>query len=407
MKKLLKNIGPSTLIAAAFIGPGTISVCSLAGINFGYDLLWALVFSIVATMVLQEMSARLGLVTGKDLASVIRIYFSSTWKKLLALSLVILAIVFGNAAYEAGNITGAVLGLDAVFQVAEFSFLNQNINILPILIGFVSILVLALGSYKKIEKVLMLLVLLMSLSFVISALLIVPNWLDILQSIFVPRFPETSLTTILAIVGTTVVPYNLFLHSAIVQEKWKSVSSIKHARWDIFIAIGLGGLVSVCVVIAGAALHTSEITTQDFSSLALSLAPLYGDYATYLLGFGFFAAGITSSITAALAAAYVLKSALNWQGKSGKIYFKLVWILIVLAGVLFSSLNIQPLQLIQTAQISNAIVLPFAAIFLYITVNNSQWMGKYKNNALQKILGLLILLFAVFLGAKSLFFFFL
>ncbi|GGE30100.1 Nramp family divalent metal transporter [Psychroflexus planctonicus] len=401
MKKLFQNIGPSALIAAAFIGPGTITVCSMAGIAFGYDLLWALLFSILATIVLQEMSARLGLVTGKDLAGLIRIYFTTPWKKILSLILVIVAIVLGNAAYEAGNITGAVLGFDAVFKLDKVSFFEMDLNILPILIGGIAIFILALGSYKKIENVLMLLVVLMSLSFVISALLIAPDWLGIAKGIFVPSFPENSLTSILAIVGTTVVPYNLFLHSAIVQEKWNSPNAIKYARWDIFIAVGLGGIVSMAVLISGAALYQEGIMTSDFSKFADSLAPLYGDYASYLLGFGFFAAGITSTITAALAAAYVLKSTLNWQGKSGKLYFKLVWIGIILSGVIFSSLGIQPLELIQTAQISNAILLPFAAIFLYIIVSNKKWMGKYKNNFWQSAFGFFILLFSLFLGFKS------
>lgn len=401
MKKPFQNIGPSALIAAAFIGPGTITVCSMAGIAFGYDLLWALLFSILATIVLQEMSARLGLVTGKDLAGLIRIYFTTPWKKILSLLLVIVAIVLGNAAYEAGNITGAVLGFDAIFKLGKVSFFETDLNILPILIGGIAIFILALGSYKKIENVLMLLVVLMSFSFVISALLIAPDWVGIAKGIFVPSFPESSLTSILAIVGTTVVPYNLFLHSAIVQEKWNSPNAIKYARWDIFIAVGLGGIVSMAVLISGAALYQEGIMTSDFSKFADSLAPLYGDYASYLLGFGFFAAGITSTITAALAAAYVLKSTLNWQGKSGKLYFKWVWIGIILSGVIFSSLGIQPLELIQTAQISNAILLPFAAIFLYIIVSNKKWMGKYKNNFWQSAFGLFILLFSLFLGFKS------
>lgn len=406
MKKIFQNIGPSALIAAAFIGPGTITVCSISGITFGYDLLWALAFSILATLVLQEMSARLGLVTGKDLAGLIRIYFSSPWKKILALILVIVSIVLGNAAYEAGNITGAVLGLNAVFKPDESSAFYSEFNLFPIAIGLFALIVLALDSYKKIEKVLVFLVILMSLSFVLSAVLISPDWIGILKGIFVPSFPENSLTSILAIVGTTVVPYNLFLHSAIVQEKWNSPKAIQYARWDILIAIDLGGVVSMAVIITGAALHENGIASTDFSNFAESLTPLYGKYASFLLGFGFFAAGITSTITAALAAAYVLKSCLNWSGNSGKLYFKLVWVGIILSGVFFSSLGIKPLELIQTAQISNAIVLPFAAIFLFIIVNNKKWMGEYKNNIWQSALGLLILIFTLFLGIKSLFQFF-
>lgn len=407
MRKLFQNIGPSAIIAAAFIGPGTITVCSLAGIQFGYELLWALFLSIVATLILQEMSARLGLVTRLDLAATIRNFYSTKWKKMLSLSLVIIAIVIGNAAYEAGNITGAVLGLKSVFGFKDAYLLGLKFDLLPMCIGLMAMLILGLDSYAKIEKVLIALVVLMSASFVTSAILIKPDWLSICKGLFIPRFPTDSLTTILAIVGTTVVPYNLFLHSAIVQEKWTSAKQMGFARRDIVITIGLGGLVSMCVVIVGAALHANKSTATSFSDFALGLAPLYGDYATYLLGFGFFAAGITSTITAALAAAYVLKSCLQWKGRQAKVYFKWVWFGIILAGIVFSSFGIQPLHLIQTAQISNALVLPFTAVFLYVIVNNTQYMGNYANNWTQKIIGILILGFTVFLGFKSLVFFFL
>lgn len=407
MKKYLQNIGPSALIAAAFIGPGTITVCSMAGIQFGYELLWALFLSIIVTIFLQEMSARLGLVTGFDLAALIRKYYTTKWKNWLALALVIFAIVVGNAAYEAGNITGATLGLRAIFNLEPTHYGEQYFDILPFCIGLSAMFILVLNSYAKIERVLITLVVLMSLSFVISAILVVPNWLAVIQGVFIPRFPEGSLPVILAIVGTTVVPYNLFLHSAIVQEKWSSPEALTYARFDLHIAIGLGGLVSMCVIIVGAALQQSEMKVTAFSDFAAGLAPLYGKYATYLLGFGFFAAGITSTITAAMAAAYVLKSCLQWKGKRGKLYFKLTWATIILVGVFFSSFGVQPLQLIQTAQISNALVLPFATLFLFIMVNNSKWMGKYINNVWQKGIGYLILAFTIFLGFKSLVFFFL
>lgn len=395
-------MGPSTLIAAAFIGPGTVTVCSLAGITFGYDLLWAMVLAIVATIFLQEMSARLGLITNKDLATMIRIYFTSPWKKTLAIFLVIVAIVIGNTAYEAGNITGAAWGISAVVKDPEIQFSNFKLQLFPILIGGLALLVLALDSYARIEKILLVLVISMSLSFVVAVLLISPNWGEVVLGIFTPQIPEHSLLHILAIVGTTVVPYNLFLHASLVQEKWNSPKDLIYARWDLVIAIGLGGLVSMCIIIAGAALHPpAGDASVSITDLAHSLTPLYGEYATYLLSFGFFAAGITSTITAALAAAYVLKSSFGWNGKTGQKRFVWVWASIIVIGVFFSSLGIRPLHLIQTAQISNAVVLPFTVVILYTVVNSKKWMGSFVNTPWQKAVGILILLWTIFLSFKS------
>lgn len=395
-------MGPSTLIAAAFIGPGTVTVCSLAGITFGYDLLWAMVLAIVATIFLQEMSARLGLITNKDLATMIRIYFTSPWKKTLAIFLVIVAIVIGNTAYEAGNITGAAWGISAVVKDPEIQFSNFKLQLFPILIGGLALLVLALDSYARIEKILLVLVISMSLSFVVAVLLISPNWAEVVLGIFTPQIPEHSLLHILAIVGTTVVPYNLFLHASLVQEKWNSPKDLIYARWDLVIAIGLGGLVSMCIIIAGAALHPpAGDASVSITDLAHSLTPLYGEYATYLLSFGFFAAGITSTITAALAAAYVLKSSFGWNGKTGQKRFAWVWASIIVIGVFFSSLGIRPLHLIQTAQISNAVVLPFTVVILYTVVNSKKWMGSFVNTPWQKAVGILILLWTIFLSFKS------
>ncbi len=114
MKNPFKISGPGVLIAAAFIGPGTVTACTKAGAQYGYALLWAMVLSIIATIVLQEMAARIGLVTGKGLAAVIREHSYSKVGKLFAVVLILSAIAIGNAAYEAGNISGGVLGIEAL-----------------------------------------------------------------------------------------------------------------------------------------------------------------------------------------------------------------------------------------------------------------------------------------------------
>ncbi|MCD6542969.1 MAG: divalent metal cation transporter, partial [Flavobacteriaceae bacterium] len=146
MKNLFKNIGPATLIAAAFIGPGTVTLCSIAGVEFGYYLLWAMLLSIIATIVLQEMAARLGIITQKGLSEVLRNEIKNPVFRVFSMILVISAIVIGNAAYEAGNISGGVLGLSTIIPNSNISISSFTFNYLNLILGFLAFVILYISN---------------------------------------------------------------------------------------------------------------------------------------------------------------------------------------------------------------------------------------------------------------------
>ena len=389
---MFKNSGPGVLIAAAFIGPGTVTACILAGVGFGYALLWAMVLSIVATIVLQGMAARLGIVTQQGLADVIKQELKTKWLRFGVVGIILAAIVVGNAAYEAGNLGGAVLGMQALFG-------NEYSLGYPYIIGSIAFFLLYLGSYKVLEKVFVALVLVMSFSFILTALLTGPDLLDVLEGLFVPKIPQDGILTIIALVGTTVVPYNLFLHASLVSEKWKTIDGLPAARRDTIVAVVLGGFVSICIIISAAVITNTEVNTV--MDMAQALEPLYGASARYFMGAGLFAAGITSAITAPLAAAYVANSCFGWKANLKDIRFRSVWMLILGLGIFFLSFNITPIEIIKFAQIANGILLPIIAVFLLWVVNRTSVMGAYKNTRFQNILGILIIALAIILGAKS------
>lgn len=389
---MFKNSGPGVLIAAAFIGPGTVTACILAGVGFGYALLWAMVLSIVATIVLQGMAARLGIVTQQGLADVIKQELKTKWLRFGVVGIILAAIVVGNAAYEAGNLGGAVLGMQALFG-------NEYSLGYPYIIGSIAFFLLYLGSYKVLEKVFVALVLVMSFSFILTALLTGPNLLAVLEGLFVPKIPQDGILTIIALVGTTVVPYNLFLHASLVSEKWKTIDGLPAARRDTIVAVVLGGFVSICIIISAAVITNTEVNTV--MDMAQALEPLYGASARYFMGAGLFAAGITSAITAPLAAAYVANSCFGWKANLKDIRFRSVWMLILGLGIFFLSFNITPIEIIKFAQIANGILLPVIAVFLLWVVNRTSVMGAYKNTRFQNILGILIIALAIILGAKS------
>lgn len=399
IKKWFQNIGPGTLVAAAFIGPGTVTLCTLAGVNFGFNLLWAMLLSIIATIILQEMAARLGIISQKGLSEVIREELKNPILNQFITILILSAIVVGNASYEAGNISGGILGLETIFGEFKYNFGDLSINFMSIIIGVIAFVLLYIGNYKFLEKALVTLVLLMSFSFVITAVVTSPNILQILKGMFVPRFPDKSLLTIIGLIGTTVVPYNLFLHASLVKERWHKKEDLIFAKKDTFISILLGGLVSMSIIVSAASISSTNILNA--ADLAKGLAPLYGDFAKYFLALGLFAAGITSAITAPLAAAYVAKGCLGFKGGLQSKSFRLVWIIILFLGVLFSSIGIKPIEIIKFAQVANGMLLPVIAGILLWIMNKKNILENYVNSKFQNILGFIILAITIFLGAKG------
>ncbi|WP_117883404.1 Nramp family divalent metal transporter [Aureibaculum luteum] len=401
IKNWFKNIGPGPLVAAAFIGPGTVTLCTIAGVHFGFALLWAMVMSIIATVTLQEMSARLGIITQKGLSEVIRTEIKNPIFRKIIIILVLSAIVIGNAAYEAGNISGSVLGLETVLKNHSLEIGSLHINVFSLVIGLVAFLLLYVGNYKLLEKVLITLVTIMSVAFLITAILTKPDVTEIIKGIFIPKTPKGSILTIVGLIGTTVVPYNLFLHASLVKEKWGRQSDLKYAKKDTIIAVVLGGLVSMCIIISAAAIQHQEVNSA--ADLALGLEPLFGSFAKYFLAIGLFAAGITSTITAALAAAYVATGCLGWKTELKSAKFRAVWMFILFLGVLLSSLGIKPIEIIKFAQAANGMLLPVIAGFLLWIMNRKSVLGDFKNTKLQNSIGLIILAVTIFLGLKSIF----
>ena len=390
--KWVKDIGPGVLIAAAFIGPGTVTLCTIAGVSYGYSLIWAIILSIFATIFLQELSLRIGLATKMNVAEVIRKSVKSVFLNRFLLILIVSSILIGNAAYEAGNITGASLGISGIINY-------KAINNIPLFIGIIAFVILYQGNYKIIERSLIILVLLMSLSFFLTAIITRPDISALLAGIFTPKVNEKSILIVLGLIGTTVVPYNIFLHSSLVIEKWDSIKELKTARIESFISIFLGGIVSLSIIVTAASVNTQDV--DSIIDLAKGLEPLYGKFAIYFLGIGLFASGITSSITAPLAASYVAKSCFGWKGSMKSTKFRLVWILVLLFGVIVSMIDINPIEIIKFAQFSNSLLLPIITIILLWIVNNNRITGSQYSYNYQNIFGTIIIIISIVLGARG------
>ena len=398
MKKFLerlKNIGPGALVAAAFIGPGTVTTCTASGASSGYTLLWAMLFSTIATIIFQEMSARLGIVTQKGLGENIREKIVNPFLKLITIAIVITAIFIGNTAYETGNITGGIMGLKVIFP-------NISISIVVIIISALAFILLWSGNYKKIEKVLTGIVILMAVVFIVIAIASSPDWGAVFKGMFTPSFGENNLMTVVGLIGTTVVPYNLFLHASSSAERWKNKDDLKNARLDTVLSIGLGGLVSMAIIIvASANLYETGTEVVNGASLAAAVEPILGSWAKWFIAIGLLAAGFTSTITAPLAAAFATTGVLGMKKDLTNIKFKLIWAVVIVIGAFLAiQFGSSPTELILVAQAANAIILPLIAFFILYCINSKE-MGEYKNGIVSNILGIIIIIVCCFICYRN------
>ncbi|WFL76414.1 Nramp family divalent metal transporter [Altererythrobacter arenosus] len=396
MLSRIRNIGPGALVTAAFIGPGTVTTSTLAGASFGYTLLWAVLFATVATMVLQEMSARLGVVTQKGLGeTLVEVLRTSFWRWPMIV-LIGLALYLGNSAYEAGNLSGAALGLAALTGDSEGSFVLSVGAIAALAAGL-----LWVGSYRHIERVLVGLVVVMALAFVATFAIVRPDLGALGRGLLVPAIPEGGLLTVVALIGTTVVPYNLFLHAAAAKRRWPSPESLSDARADTAIAIGLGGLITILIVsTAAASMFAAGLSVESAGDMATQLEPLFGSYSKYLLGAGLFAAGLSSAITAPLATAYAMTEILPIATGSKRAMHRAVALSVVAIGAALALAGIKPITIILTAQFANGLLLPIIAVFLLFAMNQKAVLGRYANGVLTNTAGAAVVLVAAILGLR-------
>ena len=394
----MRRFGPGMLVAAAFIGPGTVTTASIAGANFGFVLMWALLLSIIVTFVLQEMSSRLGIVSGLGLSEALRSSINNHFLKAFLMILIVSALGIGNAAFEVGNITGAAIGL------SQISSLSISSSVL--IVGILVLILLGTRIFKMLEQILTVLVVIMSLLFLLTMITIEIDYSKLLRGLFIPTVTASSLLTIMALIGTTVVPYNLFLHADASKRKWKDQElnqALNNSRADTAISIGLGGLITLAIMSTSAVAFFGSSMEISSENLARQLEPILGSYSSYIFNFGLFVAGITSAVTAPLAASIAVTEALGWKNDPSSFRFKLVWIIILLIGLLFAYFGTKPLQAILFAQATNALLLPFLALFLFYVVNNSRLMGSHKNTITINMIALIIIMAVVLLSSYKIF----
>lgn len=370
-----------SVISAAFIGPGTVTTCSLAGASYGTSLLWALTFSTLATLVLQEAAARITLASSLSLGEIMvrRHGHRGRWLNRTLAG----AVILGCAAYEAGNLLGAVAGMKLV--------LNIPVWILSIGLGILAFLLLKIRQLSVLTRLLGLLVFLLGLAFILVGFSALIHPAEALTNSLLPQIPAGSALLITGLIGTTIVPYNLFLGSGIGQGQ-----TISEMRQGLIPAILIGGLISMAIVMAG----TLIVGEFSFQNAALVLGRRLGPWGESLYAVGLFGAGFTSLVTAPLAASLTAKTLLATTDQQTAY----VWQGVLLVGIAFGIAQFKPIPVILAAQIANGLLLPFITWQLFRCLNDRKLIPEaFLNNRVQNSLFILIFLVTLFLGGNSIF----
>jgi Mn2+/Fe2+ NRAMP family transporter len=363
-----------------------VTTAAAAGAQTGPALLWALTFSTLGCIVLQEAAARLTIASGLSLGGALARRYPAAWPRALVAG----AVLLGCAAYQAGNLLGAVAGLALVVEAPGW--------LLTTLVALLASGVLWWGGVRGVANLLGLVVAIMGIVFMIVAAGADVSAGQVVRAALVPSLPEGSLLLVVGLVGTTIVPYNLFLGSGIGQGQ-----PLGQMRFGIAVAVGLGGAISAAILLAG------TLVAGEFSypALASALGARTGGWAAALFGWGLFAAGFTSAITAPLASAITVKSFFGhdegiWQPR-GRAY-RTTWGLVMLFGAGFGLLGARPIPVILLAQAANGLLLPGLAVLLFWLVNDPALLPpEHRNGWVANALTLAVVWTTAALGTNQLF----
>lgn len=367
-------VGPGIITANLDNDAGGITTYSLAGAIYGYRLLWTVIPVALALFVVQEMSSRLGVVTGKGLADLMREQFGV--KAIFYLMVALLLTNWGNTMAE-------FAGLAAALEIIHVPRLVS----VPIGAVFVWWLV-TWGTYRAVEKV-FLMASAFYVAYVISGIMAKPDWGNVLVSTVTPSFDMNLpfVVMVVGIVGTTIAPWMQFYQQAAVVEKGISTRNLREARLDVAIGSLMAVLVVWFILIAcGATLHKAGIPIRNAADAAHALAPLAGRYAALLFGFGLFNASLFAAAILPLSTAYSVCEGMGWERGIDKKLQEAPWFygiytaLIALGAGAILIPGVPLLKVLYLSQVANGILLPAVLLFMLILANRRDIMGEHVNS---------------------------
>ena len=374
-------LGPGIITGSVDNDAGGITTYSVAGALYGYQLLWTLIPAFIVLLIIQEMNARMGIVTGKGLADLIR---ENAGVKITFFIFVGLMIAdLGNTTTEFAGVAGSMM----IFGVSKY------ISV-PLSLALVWLLVVK-GNYKIAERIFLVFSVSL-LMYIVSALMGKPHWGDIGSAIVHPHmeFNAPYLAIVIGLIGTTIAPWMQFYMQSSVIEKGLKMRDYTYTLVDIVIGCLVTVIVAFFIIVACAStLHENGIKIEEAKDAAMALRPLAGDLASTLFALGLFVASIFSATILPLATAFYVCEAFGFEAgidkkweEAPEFYFLYTGILILAAGIILIP-NAPLIAISLWSQVINGILLPVVLICMILIINNKKIMGKYVNKPVTNIIG--------------------
>jgi Mn2+/Fe2+ NRAMP family transporter len=381
-KRLLAYIailGPGMITANAGNDAGGIATFASVGADFGYSLLWLLIPITISLGIVQEMCARMGAVTGKGLADLIRERFGVRWT-----ALIMLALLIANAGVTVSEFVG-IAAASELFGASHY----VSVPLAAILVWFL----IVKGSYKKVERV-FLLMSLVFLGYIVSAFLSRPDWTAVAVGMIRPEFKleYAFIFTFVAVIGTTISPYmQVYVQSSVV-EKGVTPDDYSKTRLDVWVGTIFAILIVFFIIVSTAAtLHKSGIQITSAADAAHALRPLAGRYAQTLFGLGLFGASMLAAGVLPLATAYSISEALGFEKgvsrsfREAPIFLGTFTFLVAVGALIAIVPNLPLIRVLLVTQVINGLLLPIVLFAVLRLVNDREVMGRYVNGPIYNI----------------------
>ncbi|TMF81158.1 MAG: divalent metal cation transporter [Chloroflexi bacterium] len=375
-------MGPGIITGFAGNDAGGVTTYTAVGAHYGFEMLWLLLLSTAGLLVIQEMCARMGAVTGKGLSDLIRERFGVRWT-----IVAMLALLVANGS----NIVAEYAGIAASLEL----FHVQRIVSVPIAAVLIWVLVVFF-SYRIVERALFVLVL-AYIAYPISAFIVGPPWGDVVRDSVIPTLPveQAALIAALALVGTTITPYMQFYIQASVVDKGIDKEQYRFERVDVLLGAILTGLNAFfIVVVAGAVLHPAGVHVDSAADAARALLPLAGQQAQLLFGVGLFGASLLAATIMPLSTSYAICEAFGWESGISKnfreapVFMGLFTLLVVVGALIVLSPSVPLIPVILVSQNVNGLLLPIVLVFILMLAGDRRIMGEHANGRFSQMVGI-------------------
>jgi manganese transport protein len=382
--ELIKFLGPGFLVTIGFIDPGNWATNMAGGADFRYNLLWVITLSTLMLILVQNMSARLGITTGKSLAANIREHFPVPASVLIGVT-----IVIACAATDVAELLGGAIGFNLLIGLPLWAG--------ALLTVILEVFFIVSQRYHRLEKIILGFLGIITICFIIELFIVEPDWLQLGPAMVIPHVTQKNIYIAIGMLGAVVMPHNIFLHSNVIQSrKWGVTQEekkrlIRFERTDTFTAMGVGWMVnSSMIIVAASVFYRHGVHVDSLEQASAMLRPLAGPFAGFLFSLALLAAGISSSTTSSMAEVNVITAFLGKPEDPKTLLYKISTFITAIPSFVIILLKIDTFKILIFSQVVLSMQLPFTLVPLLILCRRKTIMGDFRSKSVELVLAIVV-----------------